>query len=151
MLLCAGWWVILPSVSTRLPEILGGDRAGLLSQMAQVSLQFAGWFPACPVRAHPPNTGQVTVMILLAQVVILRWEEGDEEHKQKLYNIELDGSGRLDWAAVEKAFGADLVEIKDEGLPGLLQEGDMKGLTRATFQPGSTIPIIVSRNAQGEN
>lgn len=90
-------------------------------------------------------------MTLLAQVVILRWEEGDEEHKQKLYNIQLDGSGRLDWAAVEKAFGADLVEIKDEGLPGLLQEGDMKGLTRATFQHGSTIPVIVSRNAQGEN
>ena len=45
-------------------------------------------------------------MILLAQVVILRWEEGDEEHKQKLYNIHLDGSGRLQWATVKKAFGA---------------------------------------------
>ena len=90
-------------------------------------------------------------MILLAQVVILRWEEGDEEHKQKLYNIHLDGSGRLKWAAVEKAFGADLVEIKDEGTPVLLDEGQWKGFTIDTFQPGSTILVIVSRRAQGEN
>ena len=90
-------------------------------------------------------------MTLLTQVVLLHWKDGDEEHKQELWNIQLDGSGRLKWAAVEKAFGADLVEIEDEGTPALLQEGDRKGLTRATFQPDTTILVTVSRKAQGES
>ena len=90
-------------------------------------------------------------MTLLAQVVLLHWKDGDEEHKQELWNIQLDGSGRLKWAAVKKAFGADLVEIEDEGTPALLEDGEWKGFTIDTFQPGSTILVTVSRKAQGED
>ena len=68
-------------------------------------------------------------MTLLTQVVLLHWKDGDEEHKQELWNIQLDGSGRLKWAAVKEAFGADLVEIEDEGTPALLEDGEQKGFT----------------------
>ena len=90
-------------------------------------------------------------MTLLAQVVNLRWEEGGEQHKQEVWNILPDGSGRLDWAAVKEAFGADLVEIEDRGTPALLKDGEWKGFTMGTFQPGSTILVTVSRRAQGES
>ena len=90
-------------------------------------------------------------MTLLAQVVLLHWKDGDEEHKQELWNIQLDGSGRLKWAAVKKAFGVDLVEIEDEGTPALLEDGEWKGFTIDTFQPGSTILVTVSRRAQGNS
>lgn len=63
-------------------------------------------------------------MTPVTQGVILRWEEGDVERNQKLYDVQPDGNGRLSWAAVEEAFGADLVEIKGESNPELLQSGD---------------------------
>ncbi|MGH3055578.1 MAG: hypothetical protein ACRDL7_11435 [Gaiellaceae bacterium] len=91
------------------------------------------------------------VATLLTQVVFLHWEEEGEQHKQKLYDIQLDGSGRLDWAAVKEAFGVDLVEIEDEGTPSLLKDGQWKGFTIDTFQPGSTIMVTASRRAQGED
>ena len=138
------------SVFIRLSKVPGLDRAGLLSEMAQVSIQSAGWLPACLVRTHHTNNVQVS-HDSFAQVVNLRWEDGDEEHKQELWNIQLDGSGRLKWAAVKKAFGADLVEIEDEGTPALLEDGEWKGFTIDTFQPGSTILVTVSRKAQGED
>ena len=90
-------------------------------------------------------------MTLLTQVVLLHWKDGDEEHKQELWNIQLDGSGRLKWAAVKEAFGADLVEIEDRGTPVLIEDGQWKGFTMGTFQPGSTILVTVSRKPQGEN
>ena len=93
----------------------------------------------------------VRSVTLLTQVVNLYWREGGERHKQKLHDIDLDGSGRLKWAAVEKAYGADLVEIEDEGTPALLEDGEWKGFTIDTFQPGSTILVTVSRKAQGED
>lgn len=43
--------------------------------------------------------------VLLTQVMILRWEEAGAEHLQELYDIQPHGSGRLNWAAVKKAFG----------------------------------------------
>ena len=93
----------------------------------------------------------VRSVTLLTQVVNLRWEEKGEQEDLELYDIQLDGRGRLDWAAVKEAFSADQVDIKGRGPPGLLQEGDRKGLTRATFQPGSIILVTVSRQAQGED
>ena len=90
-------------------------------------------------------------MTLLTQVVVLHWEEAEEQHTQTLYDIQADGSGRLDWAAVKEAFIAVVVEIKDGGTPGLFPSGNMQGLTRATFQPGSTILVTVSRKAQDEH
>lgn len=82
------------------------------------------------------------------QVITVRWDETGEEHMQKLHDIQ-EGRGRVDWAAVKKAFRADLVEIKDEGTPELLKTGDREGLTRASFQPGSAILVSVSRKSQG--
>ena len=89
-------------------------------------------------------------MTLLTQVVILHWKEGGEQHKQKLYDNHLDGSGRLDWVSVETVFGADLVEIVDVGRSSLLRNGQWEGFTLDTFQPGSIILVTVSRKAQGE-
>ena len=90
-------------------------------------------------------------MILLAQVVILRWEEGGEQEEQELYDIQPDGSGRLDWAAVKETFNADTVKITGRGSPSVLKDGEWKGFTLRTFQPGSTIMVAVSRIGQGEN
>ena len=90
-----------------------------------------------------------SVITFLAQVVNLRWEGENEEHKQKLYDPQPDGSGRLDWAAVKEAFGADLVEIEDAGTPSLLKDGDWKGYTIDTFKSGINILVAVSRKAQG--
>ena len=55
--------------------------------------------------------------------------------EMELYDIETDGSGRLDWAAVELTLTADLVEIEGKGRPGVFPSGHREGLTRATFQP----------------
>ena len=90
-------------------------------------------------------------MTLLTQVVNLRWEEGGKQHKQEVWNVQPDGSGRLDWAAVENTFDADLVEIKNRGIPALLKDGEWKGFTMGTFKPGSTILVTVSCKGQGEN
>lgn len=51
-------------------------------------------------------------MNMFAQTVTLSWEEGKEKKEVELYDIETDGGGRLDWAAVERALTADLVEIE---------------------------------------
>ncbi|EIE25669.1 hypothetical protein COCSUDRAFT_60683 [Coccomyxa subellipsoidea C-169] len=83
-----------------------------------------------------------------AQVVFLKSEETGEQRKLKLHDLQPDGTGRLDWAAAKEAFGADLLEIEDEGTPGLLQEGGRKGLTRDTYKPGENILVIVARRAQ---
>ena len=90
-------------------------------------------------------------MTLLTQVVILRWEEGGEQEELKLRDIQPGGSGRLQWAAVKETFNADLVKIVREGSPALIEEGEWKGFTIDTFQPGSTILVTVSRKAQGED
>ena len=71
------------SVFIRLSKVPGLDRAGLLSEMAQVSIQSAGWLPACLVRARITPT-MVRSVTLLTQVVNLCWEEGGEQHKQEL-------------------------------------------------------------------
>ena len=84
-------------------------------------------------------------------MVALRWEEGGQQEELQLYDIQHDGSGRLDWAAVEKVFGANMVKIKGRGPPGVFPRGDKEGLTRDIFQPGSVILVTVSRNPQGEN
>ena len=81
----------------------------------------------------------------------MKSEETGEQHKLKLHDLQPDGTGRLDWAAAKEAFGADLLEIKVEGTPGLLQEGERKGLTRDTYKPGETILVNVSRRSQGMN
>lgn len=56
-----------------------------------------------------------------------------------------------DWIGrpVERALTADLVEIEGRGSPGLFPSGHREGLTRAIFQPGSTIRVSVSRKVQG--
>ena len=81
----------------------------------------------------------------------MKSEETGEQHKLKLYDFQPDGTGRLDWAAAKKAFGADLLEIKDEGTPGLLQEVGRIGLTIDTYKPEENILVIVGRRAQGMN
>ena len=88
-------------------------------------------------------------MIILAQTVTLSWGEGKEMKEMELYDIETDGSGRLDWAAVELTLTADLVEIEGKGRPGVFPSGHREGLTRATFQPGSTIRVSVSHKLKG--
>ena len=119
-----------------------------MRQMAQVSLQSAGWLSARLLRAQFKLR---SVMTLLAQVVVLSWEEGGEQEEQELYDIQLDGSGRLDWAAVKETFHADTVKITGRGSPSVLKDGEWKGFTLRTFQPGSTILVTVSRTVQGEN
>ena len=79
-----------------------------------------------------------------AQVITLRDESG-EEHLQRLYDIQPDGTGRLDWTAVRHAFQADLVEITGEGTPSLLRRGAFEGFTLATYTPGSVISIQFQR------
>ena len=49
---------------------------------------------------------------LFTQVVTLRWEETGEESLPKLHDIQPDGSGRLNWAAVKKDFCADVVKVE---------------------------------------
>ena len=83
-------------------------------------------------------------------MVTLRWEETGEESLQELLDIQPDGSGRLDWVAVEKEFCADVVKIAGGATPTVFnQEDASKGLTRTLFQPGSTVFIDVTRKAQG--
>ena len=81
-------------------------------------------------------------------VTLLCKEKGQQE-KLQVYDIQPDGSGRLDWAAVKEAFDADTVKIQGRGPPGLFRSGDKEGLTRDIFQPGSVLPVTVSRK-QGE-
>ena len=78
----------------------------------------------------------------------MRWEKEGEESLPKLHDIQPDGSGRLDWAAVEKDFCADVVKVEG-ATPSTFQEGALKGLTRDFFQPGSTVFVAVTRKAQG--
>ena len=85
---------------------------------------------------------------LLTQVVTLHWEETGEESLPKLHDIQPDGSGRLDWAAVKEDFCADVVKVGG-ATPSTFQEGALKGLTREVFQPGSTVMVDVTRKAQG--
>lgn len=72
-----------------------------------------------------------------------------EEHLQTLYDIQSNGHGGLDWAAVEEAFRAEVVETLTYGVPGLFKNGDREGLTRSTFQPGITILVKVFGRASG--
>ena len=84
-------------------------------------------------------------MTLLTQVVSLRWEEGGEQHRaggvaHSSETAAADWTGRL-W---KEAFDADLVEIVRIGEhPALLKNGEWKGFTMGTFQPGSTILVTV--------
>ena len=68
----------------------------------------------------------------------------------QLYDVQPDGSGRLDWAAVKKAFLADVVEIKGRGPPGVFPSGDKEGLTRDLFKPDSIVTVIVTLRSQGK-
>ena len=86
---------------------------------------------------------------LLTQVVTLRWEEAGEEMPHILHDIQPDGSGRLDWAAVEESFCADVVNIVGASTPSVFRNGASQGLTRLLFKPGGTIRVIVMRKAPG--
>ena len=81
-------------------------------------------------------------------MVTLRWEETGEESLPKLHDIQPDGSGRLDWAAVKKDFCADVVKVEG-ATPSTIQEGALKGLTRDFFQAGSTVLVAVTCKAPG--
>ena len=93
----------------------------------------------------------IYVVIFLTQTVILRWEMAGEEHLQKLHDIQSDGRGRLDCAAVKAAFRAEKVETLTEGFPAVFMSGgpDLEGLTKSTSQPGTTIPVKVTGKASG--
>ena len=83
-------------------------------------------------------------------MVTLRWEETGEESPQELLDIQPDGRGRLDWAAVKESFCADVVILAGGASPPVFnQEDASKGLTRKLFQPGSTIFVAVTRKASG--
>ncbi|CAK0772165.1 hypothetical protein CVIRNUC_003935 [Coccomyxa viridis] len=88
------------------------------------------------------------MMSRATQVVTLRWEETGEESLPKLHDIQPDGSGRLDWAAVKKDFCADVVKVEG-ATPSTIQEGALKGLTRDFFQAGSTVLVAVTCKAPG--
>ena len=66
-------------------------------------------------------------------------EQTKEERVQQLYDR------RLDWAAVEKAFDAKLVELVGSGVPGTIPAGDNQGLTRQRFEPGETVSVTVEK------
>ena len=78
-------------------------------------------------------------------MVTLRWEEEGQQEPLQLYDIQHDGSGRLDWAAAEKAFDADTVKIEGRGPPGIFPSGEREGLTRDIFQPGSVLQVTITR------
>lgn len=84
-----------------------------------------------------------------AQCVTLSWEWGGKKEEMELWDIQFDGKGRLDWAAVKETFSADVVRILGKGTPPLLKKGEWEGYTRETFQPGSTIQLSVDRRGQG--
>ena len=86
----------------------------------------------------------------LLQTVRLFWEEAEQNEMLQLYDVQPDGSGRLDWAAAKEAFMADVVKIKDRGPPGVFPNGDKVGLTRDLFQPNSVITVIVSLRRRGK-
>ena len=101
------------------------------------------WLLTCLTLAH--HTSRCCVSHdLLAQVMTLSWEEEGQQEKLQLYDVQPDGSGRLDWAAAEKAFDADTVKIEGRGLPGVFPSGERQGLTRDIFQPGSVLPVTVT-------
>ena len=69
---------------------------------------------------------------------------------QSVYDIQPDGSGRLDWIAVTTSFLADVVEIVGKGMPAVFnEETESKGITRDLFHPGSTVLVAVRRKAPG--
>ena len=86
----------------------------------------------------------------LLQTVRLFWEEAERNEVLQLYDVQPDGSRRLDWAAAKEAFMADVVKIKDRGQPGVFPSGDKIGLTRDLFQPDSVITVIVVLRSQGK-
>ena len=75
----------------------------------------------------------------------LRWEEEEQQEKLQLYDIQPDGSGRLDWAAAEEVFDAKIMKLKGRGPPGVFPSGELEGLTRDIFQPGSVLQVTVTR------
>ena len=81
-------------------------------------------------------------------MVILRWEESEDEQQVQLCDIQSDGRGRLKWESV-KAFGAANVELTIGGPPSLCQGTQRKGLTKGLFKPGVTIPVVVFGKEQG--
>lgn len=66
---------------------------------------------------------------------------------QFLYDVRKTGLsvlGRVDWAALEKAYGAEKVSLAEHDVtPGLLQQGDNAGLTRQLFRNGSQVHVNV--------
>ncbi|CAK0732011.1 hypothetical protein CVIRNUC_000073 [Coccomyxa viridis] len=91
------------------------------------------------------GTGRAGDLPQMAQVVTLRCKEKGQQEKLQLYDIQPDGSGRLDWAAAEKAFDADTVKIEGRGPPGVFPSGEREGLTRDIFHPGSVLQVTVTR------
>ena len=77
-------------------------------------------------------------------MVTLRWEEEGQQEELQLYDIQHDGSGRLDWAAAEEVFDAKIMKIKGRGPPGVFPSGERQGLTRDIFQPGSVLQVTVT-------
>ena len=75
----------------------------------------------------------------------LRWEEEEQQEKLQLYDIQPDGSGRLDWAAAEEVFDAKIMRLKGRGTPVVFPSGELEGLTRDIFQPGSVLQVTVTR------
>ena len=79
----------------------------------------------------------------------MKWEDGKEEQRIQLCDIQCDGRGRLKWEVVEKAFGAASMELAVGGPPSLCQGSERKGLTKGLFKPGITIPVVVFGKEQG--
>ena len=64
-----------------------------------------------------------------------------EREQLELHDFQSDGSGRLDWAAVETSFAARALSIVGRGNPVLIQGGPWKGFTTDTYQPGCIITV----------
>ena len=64
-----------------------------------------------------------------------------EREQLELHDLQLDGGGRLDWAAVERSFAARALSIVGGGSPVLIQGGPWNGFTTDTCQPGCIITV----------
>ena len=78
-------------------------------------------------------------------IVTIQCSQTGENHPQQLVE------GSLDWAAVEKAFSAEVVELEGSGTPLLYRTGDRTGYTRQTFTPNVIIKVKVTKKGEHES